>query len=286
MNKLTVTDVRIVPGDSGFLIDDGETALLYDTGFGFTADAMAQKIKALLGQRPLDYILLTHSHYDHALGSAGIKSHYPTAKVVAGEYACKIFAKPTAQKTMGELDRKAAKRWGITQYEDRTRELSVDIPVKDGDTLTCGTVSVQVMALPGHTRCSVGYYLPEHHLLLGTETLGVRFPDGRCLPSCLVGYEMTLEAFEKVKIRSPQKLLIPHYGVIHDVQNYLDHARQVTVDQAQTILTLLSQGKTREEILQYLTQTLYTPAVQPVYPKDAFLLNTGIMIDLISKECK
>ena len=37
MNKLSITDVRIHPGDSAFLLDDGQTAILYDTGFGFPA---------------------------------------------------------------------------------------------------------------------------------------------------------------------------------------------------------------------------------------------------------
>ena len=31
MIPLTVTDVRALPGDSAFLIDDGVTAVLYDT---------------------------------------------------------------------------------------------------------------------------------------------------------------------------------------------------------------------------------------------------------------
>ena len=70
MIPLTITDVRAVAGDSAFLIDDGETAVLCDTGFGFTGYSVADNIQRILGDRPLDYILLTHSHYDHALGSA------------------------------------------------------------------------------------------------------------------------------------------------------------------------------------------------------------------------
>ena len=82
--SLTVTDLRILPGDSGFLIDDGTTAILCDTGFGFTGNAMADKLASLLGNRKLDYILLTHSHYDHVLGSVAIAKRYPDVKIVAG----------------------------------------------------------------------------------------------------------------------------------------------------------------------------------------------------------
>ena len=118
MKELKITDVRVHKGDSAFLIDDGDTAILYDTGFAFTGYAVADKIKAILGERKLDYILLTHSHYDHALGSAYALKYWPDAKVVAGEYVTKIFAKPSARAVMRDLDRKVAKQCNIDNYED------------------------------------------------------------------------------------------------------------------------------------------------------------------------
>lgn len=213
MNELTVTNVRVVPGDSAFLIDDGETAILYDTGFGFTGHEMARKIHNRLGSRSLDYIFLTHSHYDHALGSAAIVRHYPHARVVAAEYARQIFEKPTARATMLELDQKAALGYGITApaADDGLR---VDIPVQDGDTLVCGIMKWTVVSLPGHTKCSIGFWLEEQRLLLGTETLGVYFGNGTCLPSFLVGYEMTLQSFRKAKALEAEQLLVPHYGLL------------------------------------------------------------------------
>ena len=77
MDDLVITDVRTLPGDSGFLIDDSKTAVLYDTGFGFTGEKLADNIKRELGDRPLDYIFLTHSHYDHALGAPYVATTYP-----------------------------------------------------------------------------------------------------------------------------------------------------------------------------------------------------------------
>ena len=118
MNGITVTDVRVQPGDSAFLIDDGKNTIMYDSGFAFTGYEVADKIKSVLGDRKLDYIFLTHSHYDHALGSAYALRYWPEAKVVAGEYAAKIFAKPTAKAVMRDLDNKFAKTCGVTEYED------------------------------------------------------------------------------------------------------------------------------------------------------------------------
>ena len=62
INNVKIIDMRVVPGDSGFLLDDGETSILYDTGFAFTGEALAKNVKDYLQNRKLDYIFLTHSH--------------------------------------------------------------------------------------------------------------------------------------------------------------------------------------------------------------------------------
>ena len=82
MHDLKITDVRALEGDSAFLIDDGKTSVLCDSGFAFTGARVADNIRNVLGSRGLDYIFLTHSHYDHALGSVYAKKAYPDAKVV------------------------------------------------------------------------------------------------------------------------------------------------------------------------------------------------------------
>ena len=286
MIPLTITDVRSIPGDSAFLIDDGTTAVLCDTGFGFTGYAVAENVRRILGDRPLDYILLTHSHYDHALGSAYLRKRYPNVQVVAGAYAAKIFSKPTARAVMGDLDRKAATSWGISDYEDLTGELSADISVFHGDVIECGQMCFTAVELPGHTKCSVGYYLAENKLLLGSETLGVYCGDGIYLPSFLVGYRMALDSIRRAKELEIDQMLIPHYGPVSgkEVREYLAQGEKIAKESADLILNQLKAGKSTQEILEYLTELLYTEKVKVGYPYDAFRMNTEIMINLVRKE--
>ena len=42
---IKITDVRCLKGDAAFLLDDGKTSILYDTGFGFTGYKIAENIK-------------------------------------------------------------------------------------------------------------------------------------------------------------------------------------------------------------------------------------------------
>ena len=195
--NIKVTDVRSRKGDAAFLIDDGKTSVLYDTGFGFTGYAVADNIKSCLGERPLDYIFLTHSHYDHALGSAYILRRYPTAKVVAGKYAADIFRRDGAKRVMQELDRKFAEKCGVTDYEFLGDELRVDKEVDEGDIICAGDMTFEVINLTGHTRCCVGYYMESEGLLLSSETLGVYDGDKTIVPSYLVSYAETISSIEK-----------------------------------------------------------------------------------------
>lgn len=286
MTPITVTDVRVVSGDCAFLLDDGKTAVLYDTGFGFNGYAIAENIKKVLGARKLDYILLTHSHYDHVLATPYITKVYPDANVIAGEYVAQIFQRPTAKAIMRDLDIKAAIKYGAPEYEDLIDLLKVDITVKDGDSFQCGDFLFTSIALPGHTHCSYGFYLPEHKLLLGSETLGVYFGYGTYLPFFLVGYQLTLDSFAKVRRLDVEKILLPHYGVVdrEEAEVYLQNSEESTREIAGTMLSMLKEGKTNEEILAFFEDRDYRENVSPTYPIDAFHLNTGIMIEQIRKE--
>lgn len=248
MLDLKVTDVRILPGDSGFLLDDGKTAVLFDTGFAFTGYQVADKIRTLLGERKLDYIFLSHSHYDHVLGAPYVLKLYPEATVVAGEYAAKIFAKPTARVTMRDLDRKYATTCGVEEYEDLIDELKVDITLNDEDTIKCGDMTFTVVSLPGHTKDSIAFYLQEKKLLLGSETLGVYFGEDTYLPFFLVGYQMSMDSFEKVKSMDIDYMLLPHYGVVdkEETKRFLKNSEWTFRDTAEKIVALYQAGGTVE----------------------------------------
>ena len=286
MMALIITDMRVVPGDSAFLIDDGTTAVLYDSGFAFTGVSIAENIRKQLGERPLDYILLSHSHYDHVLAVPYIKRIYPRAKVVAGRHAAEVFCRPSAKAVMRQLNEKAAIKYEVTSWEDLIDDLQVDIPVEDGDRISCGGMRFTAVGLPGHTRCAVGYFLEDHKLLLGAETLGVYFGGDTYLPSFLVGYQMTLNSFQKAGQLGAEGILLPHYGPVdkEKMQVYLDRSQAATRQTAQRILTLLQQGRTEEEILAVCRKEDYRDNVSPIYPIDAFYLNTAIMIGQVKRE--
>lgn len=288
MTNITVTDVRCEKGDAAFLIDDGKTSILYDTGFGFTGYKVAENIKAVLKDRKLDYIFLTHSHYDHALGSAYILRHYPEAKVVAGKYAVGIFERDGAKKTMKRLDAKFAEACGVKDYEFLGDELKVDIAVDDGDVIKVGDVEFEVINLPGHTRCCIGFYCKKKRLFLSNETLGVYDGGKTIVPSYLVSYEDTIKSIERIEKLDIKYILAPHYGILNEEQTmyFLTNMKRASEESASEILEFIKQGKSDDEITTMIKERFWNGYIKEIYPEDAVNLNTSIMIELIRKQYK
>lgn len=288
MNEITITDVRVLPGDSGFLVDDGETAILCDSGFGFTGKRLAENIQKHLGDRPLACIFLTHSHYDHALGSAHVLRAYPEAKVVAGKHAAEVFLRPGAKATMRRLDRQHADRCGITEYEDLADVLRVDMAVQDGDIIHAGGMTFTAVGLPGHTRCSLGFWCKEAGLLLGTETLGVYNSESDVVPSYLVGYGVTLDSIDRAAALRPDAILVPHYGVLRGEQAvfYLRKGRQQAIATAEAVFAALRNGVDKQRICEEFMAGIQNGFMQSIYPTDAMALNTHLMVDLLEREMK
>ena len=285
--NLKITDVRGHKGDASFLIDDGKTSILYDTGFGFTGYTIAENIKKCLGSRQLDYIFLTHSHYDHALGSAYILRRYPDAKVVAGKYAADIFKRDGAKRVMKELDSKFASTCGVSDYEFLGDELRVDIEVDDGDIVCTGDMKFKVINLPGHTRCCVGFYLEEEGLLLSNETLGIYDGDKTILPSFLVSYSDAISSMEEIEKLSIKTMVAPHLGLLSETQTrfFLENMKSATKNKVADILDSMKKGLSDEEIVeQFKAKYCSTGYIKEIYPDDAATLNTSIMVGLIRKE--
>ena len=283
---IKVTDVRCQKGDAAFLIDDGKTSILYDTGFGFTGYAIAENVKKCLGERQLDYIFLTHSHYDHALGSPYVLRYFPNARVVAGKYAVDIFKRDGAKRVMKELDSKFAKQCGVADYEFLGDELKVDIAVDDGDTVQAGDMTFEVIDLPGHTRCCVGFYMEKDGLLLAPETLGVYVGDNTIMPICLVSFSDAIASIERIEKYNVRAIVAPHWGLLNKAETefYLGNMKSAIQNIAQSILDSLKNGLNEEDIVKQFKDKYWRGYVKEIYPEDAMALNTSLMTRLIKKE--
>ncbi len=211
---------------------------------------------------------------------------YPSAKVVAGSYAEGIFKREGAKRTMKELDAKYAEKCGVTDYEFLGDELKVDIAVDDGDFIQAGDMEFKVLSLPGHTRCSIGFYCEKEGLFLSCELIGVYDGEDTILPSYLIGYGASISSIEKVEKLDITSIVVPHFGLLDKKQTefFLKNMKSAAEQTVQELLDSIRKGYSDEEIIQQFKDKYWHGYKKEISPEDAFNLNASIMINLIRNE--
>ncbi len=127
-----------------YFVTDEESgvSLLIDTG---APSAEVEKAVEDFGAEKLEYLLLTHGHFDHIGNAAAIKRKYPDVRIVIGEKDSDFTTKDTLN---------------LSLYFDGTLEhFTADILVKDNDELPFGKNKIKVISTPGHTSGGVCYLI-------------------------------------------------------------------------------------------------------------------------------
>lgn len=104
-------------------------------------------------------ILLTHGHFDHCTGVAGLLEKWPDLPVYIHE--ADVTDGVGGELTFRRLDEKNQRYW------------------HEGDTLTVGSLTLRVMETPGHSRGSVCLLVEGQGVIFSGDTL-FRGNCGRC----------------------------------------------------------------------------------------------------------
>lgn len=281
-----VIGVGAQPGGEAFLLLTPQKAALVDTGFAHSAQQMIENIKNVLGDRPLDYILLTHSHYDHASGSVYCKREYKDAQVVGSAHAAEIFQKESAHKLIREMNKNAAMLAGGAEYEDITAALMIDRVVCEGDVIDLGSLKLRVIEAPGHTRCCIAFFSEEEKLLIACETLGVPAGEDLVMPCYMTEYGIAMDSVMKMVKCEPQAVLVPHYGLWEGekCRAFMGNALFWNAETMRMVWSEYAAGKSEEEIKEMFRERFFTEEMAKIQPEKAFVLNTGYTIPMLIGE--
>ncbi|WP_400196597.1 MBL fold metallo-hydrolase [Candidatus Methanarcanum hacksteinii] len=283
-----IHNVGTVLGGEAFLLVTEQSTALIDSGFAFGAKGLVKNIAKILDGRPLDYILLTHSHYDHVSGAQECRRHWPDAKIVSAEHAAKVFQKPSAIKTMMKLNRSAARNTHhFPIFKDNISGISTDMIVKDGDVIDLGDMKLEVLETPGHTWDTIAFWSAKEKLLVSNETIGVAVDIDNVTPACLVSFKKAVESIERVRALAPESIVMPHYGVVSgsDVcAKYLESAYAGHMSYKDMILEAYDGGMEGDDLLKYSKDRLWVGPIRIGQPEAAFDLNNKYIVPTIVKE--
>ena len=274
-------------GDSWLLIGSEKTAVI-DTGMEYCSEKLAENIREILGDRPLDYVFLTHSHYDHVSGLPALRKMWPNLIAAAHPHAAKILAKESAIEFMRDMSANAYRLYdpehSVVGYP--VTDYRVDLILEDNMEISLGDLTVRAIWAPGHTKCSIAFYIPEQHLLFPSETPGLPAAgyDTTIEPNFLTSYVSAMDSIRKLR-KLDVRAVIPAHNPYQDgipAQTFLSRAAAFTELSRDFILGMHINGMSQEEILKVYS-SVYSRQIGN-QPMKAFLVNAEAAIRTVIRE--
>lgn len=189
------------------------SVVILDPGHAQGAGAHADAVSSVVGERPVELILITHHHMDHTGALATFVER---------------FAAPVRAVDAG---------W--------CRDA---LPLTDGEVVAAAGTRIRAVATPGHTSDSVSFFLPEDHAaphpggtvmtgdtILGEGTTMLDYPDGT-----LDEYLASLDTLAALEGAGRQVAVLPAHGptlasVARTAEEYRGH-RLGRVDQLRELI--------------------------------------------------
>lgn len=276
------------PGGEAILILGSEKTALHDCGMACFADNLIANLKTVLDAegKTLDYILLSHTHYDHIGALPYVLKVWPEAQVCGLQKAKDVFAHPNARATMERLGNNAKELYGMEEIEITAEGMRVDRVLADGDSICLGAETITAYETKGHTDCSASYLLLPQKILFTSESTGMQATPELINTSPLKSYEDCFASAERLKKFDVNDLMIPHYGVLPPRRNarfFDDFIKEAKLEQ-KMLEDAIRQGLSDEEVLKVHMRRYWNERRNEAQPFAAYALNTKIIINQLRKK--
>lgn len=284
MNK--IVDVTGGKGGNAFLILGEDKTALIDCGMAYCAPNLINNIKQVLNKMTLNYIFISHSHYDHIGAIPYLKEEWPNSRVLGAEYAKRILNRSNALQTIRGLSIQAATFYdsdAIKEYDDKM--MKVDDTIYDGDILDLGTLPIKVIETPGHTKCSLSF-LVNNETLFPSESTGYMSKSRKIYPAFITSCSQAMNSIHICQKIKPRFIISPHFGLVNesDTPNYWENCILAIEETKNFILHLSEQGYSESQILTEYEKKFRDEQSRLEQPINAFKLNSQSMIKTVLKE--
>lgn len=272
-------------GGEAFLYLGAESTVLHDLGMACFKEELIENLERALGHRSLDYILLSHTHYDHMGALPYVLERWPEAKVCGCAKTSSVFGRTGAVNMIISMGQSAAEFYGKNPDEVKADGIRVDLVLLDGQAIDLGAgEKVTAFETKGHTDCSMSYFIEPCGLLFASESTGVLENENKMHTSVLKSFDESFVAARRLKELDVKHLVIPHYGLVTDEvrEKFFDWYIEEALAEKELIEACLAQGMSEEEVFEEHKKVYWNEVRAKNHPYRAYKMNTEIIIRLVA----
>ena len=247
-------------GGEALLIAGSEKNALLDCGMAYCGEKMVEKLARRLaenGREKLDYIILSHSHYDHMGALPYVRRRFPEAMVCGSRHCRDILRRPNARKLIKELGEAARELYDPeSNVEIPVDGLAVNVILEDGDVVSLGN----------------GY-------LVALETK--EYVHTRILKD----YSDAMESLKKCREYGAKYICLPHFGMLPQYFNerYWEMFEAACREKLGFVGDMVSRSLTEDQMTDEYIKRYWNPALEKVQPVEAYVINARAIIKAMMK---
>ncbi|NTW23867.1 MAG: MBL fold metallo-hydrolase [Lentimicrobium sp.] len=207
--KSGIRIIKIIGGRSNvFLISDNDRNVLIDTSPGFKSKILLKRLEKLK-VRTIDYLILTHSHFDHAANAFMLKERFGARVVIHQSEADYLFSGDSPM----PAGTNAFSAWLVRNFSQKlvkiVRYPSCPADILVNDTLNLSLIGINIIHTPGHTTGSLSIIVDQEIALVGDSLFGI-FP-GSCFPPFANDVTSLIKSWE-ILLNTGCSLYLPSHG--------------------------------------------------------------------------
>lgn len=281
--------IRVTAGVGGeaLLITGSEKTALLDCGMAYCGETLIENIGKALAGRDLDYVLVSHTHYDHLGALPFVRESWPGAVTLGAEYARYVLGRQGAIDTINAFGENARKLYGDNKGKrPPDGGFVIDKTIGDGDVITLGREEITVIETKGHTDCSLTFALSPQNIIFLSESTGVLEGSGKVHVTILKSYGETMRSVEKCRKYSDWLMVLPHYGLLPKDYNeeYWELFLSTVLEYREFLFGLFREGVSEEEILEKYAELRRGELSKKEQPDAAFIMNSRNVIKAFKRE--
>ena len=292
MKQLTENLIQLGNHYSNSFLVGKKEAIIIECGVTGSVTSLKPQWLQLEGKPEIKYLAAMHAHFDHVCGIPSLRKMFPRAFVLSGEQAQKSLANPKIVDNFFYQDDKMSEvmvNRGILEKKPESPKISnisVDQVISEGDKIELfNGLKLEALAAPGHSPCSMAFWMPEDHVMFLSDACGFQISDRDIFPLFFQGYDMYIQTIERLRGFPARILGIPHGEIrLNDevgtfYQRSLDAAEKAFND----IKKMLDDGMAEDMMKKELFSRYYQKDLL-IYTPENINLCVEILIKRV-KEC-
>ena len=251
----------------------GDESAIVDASISAASERVIEQIGAHLGQDvALDFIFLTHSHFDHLGGIPALRAHYADLQVIGGPQTSELLSDTGFVEHCYEKNLVYAEAAQVKLGMDKKQwceAIRIDRIMGDGDLLQIGDdVEVKLLSSPGHSVDCVAYFVQPDGVLACGEALGSYAGRDKVASCFSADFESYIGSLQKLSGLDVQALCLPHSGAISGemVPKFFLEARLAADRFRDDVRERLEQGQLVDEIFDSLLPEWQAEKIAPEGP--------------------